>query len=104
VAELEALNPRLVPLIAHDRAGFGGAVCCNGLILLLCVWCGQPSRTLWLVLALAGAVGFGSAIGAHPWVGYNDALHLAPAVLGAVGYGLGLLLTCRAMVFASLRG
>jgi hypothetical protein len=29
-AELNSLNPRLVPLIAHDRAGFGGAVCCCG--------------------------------------------------------------------------
>jgi len=25
-AALRAVNPRLVPLIAHDRAGFGGAV------------------------------------------------------------------------------
>lgn len=29
VEELHALNPRLAPLIAHDRAGFGGAVCCG---------------------------------------------------------------------------
>ncbi len=26
IGELQALNPRLVPLIAHDRAGFGGTV------------------------------------------------------------------------------
>src|SRR6266545_837692 len=28
---LDALNPRIVPLLAHDRAGFGGAVCTTGL-------------------------------------------------------------------------
>jgi hypothetical protein len=92
-AELHELNPRLVPLIAHDRAGFGGAVCCGGLLILLCVWFGKPSRALWEVLALAGVVGFGPAIAVHPAIGYNDAVHLGPAVVGAAVYLAGLLLT-----------
>jgi hypothetical protein len=91
VAELHAINPRLVPLIAHDRAGFGGAVCCSGLLVFGSVWCGRPSRSLWQVLALSGTIGFGTAIGVHPVIGYNDAVHLAPAVLGAVLYVTGLL-------------
>jgi len=95
VEELHALNPRLIPLIAHDRAGFGGAVCCTGLTLFFCVWCGQSSRGLWWTLLLVGIAGFGTAIGAHPAVGYNDAVHLAPAVLGGMGYALGLALTYR---------
>lgn len=95
VEEMNALNPRLVSLIAHDRAGFGGAVCCCGILLLFSVWCGLPSRSFWLVLALAGLTGFGAAIGAHPVIGYNDAVHLAPAVLGAVSYLTGMVLTCR---------
>jgi hypothetical protein len=86
VEDLEALNPRLVPLIAHDRAGFGGAVCCCGITLLLCLWFGQPPR--WL-LALVGIVGFGTAIGIHPAIGYTDVVHLGPAVLGAVSYLAG---------------
>jgi hypothetical protein len=97
VEELHALNPRLVPLIAHDRAGFGGAVCCGGLVLFFAVWCGEPSRSLWRVLALAGLVGFGSALGAHPAVGYNDPVHLAPAACGAALYLAGLILTWRPM-------
>jgi fatty acid desaturase len=95
VAELSALNPRLVPLIAHDRAGFGGAVCCCGLALFFCVWCGTPSRALWRILGLAGAIGFGTAIGVHPAVGYNDAVHLAPAVLGALLFLAGMVLSYR---------
>jgi hypothetical protein len=97
VEELHALNPRLVPLIAHDRAGFGGAVCCCGLALFFCVRCGAPSQGLWRILALAGAVGFGTAIGIHPAVGYNDAVHLAPAALGALTYLTGLALTFAPM-------
>jgi hypothetical protein len=97
VEELHALNPRLVPLIAHDRAGFGGAVCSCGAALFACVWCGKPSRSLWWVLALGGVIGFGTAIGVHPAVGYNDAVHLAPAVVGAIAYLTGLLLTFRPM-------
>jgi hypothetical protein len=88
--ELHALNPRLVPLIAHDRAGFGGAVTCCGLSLFVCAWCARPARDFWQMLALAGLAGFATAIGAHPAVGYVDAVHLAPAVLGAGLYAIGL--------------
>jgi hypothetical protein len=98
VEEMQALNPRLVPLIAHDRAGFGGAVCCCGVALLFCVWCGTPSAGLWRVLALVGTIGFGTALGVHPAVGYNDAVHIAPAALGALTYLAGMVLTFQAMV------
>jgi hypothetical protein len=97
VEELQSINDRLVPLIAHDRAGFGGGVCCCGVTLFFCVWCGSPSRFLWLVLALVSVIGFGTAIGVHPAIGYNDAFHLAPAVLGAVLFLTGLILTFKPM-------
>jgi hypothetical protein len=96
-AELHAINPRLVPLIAHDRAGFGGGLCCTGITVLFCVWCGRPSRSLWQALALAGTVGFATAIGIHPLVGYLSVSHLAPAVLAAVIFIVGLVLTYRPM-------
>ncbi len=95
VEEMAALNPRLVPVIAHDRAGFGGAVCCCGIALFFCVYCGKPSVERWRMLAVAGVIGYGAAIGAHPAAGYIDALHLAPAVFGATVYFLGLILTFR---------
>ena len=55
--QLGAINPRLVPLIAHDCAGFGGGVATAGLLVLACVWCGRPSRSLWQALLLAGLAG-----------------------------------------------
>jgi hypothetical protein len=91
--DLAALNPRLIPLIAHDRAGFGGAVCCIGTVVFLTVWYGRPSRGRWWALAIAGVVGFGAAIGIHPAIGYDSATHLAPAIIGAATYFIGLVLT-----------
>ncbi len=102
VQDLYALNPRLVPLIAHDRAGFGGAVCSCGIALWFCVWCGTPSRSLWQVLCLVGLAGFGTAIGVHPAIGYDDPVHLAPAALGAALYLAGLVLTFRPMTRGEL--
>jgi hypothetical protein len=96
-SDLHAINPHLVPLIAHDRAGFGGGICASGITVLFCVWCGEPSRSLWQALCLAGVVGFAAAIGVHPVVGYNDFIHLAPALLGALMFALGLFLTFKPM-------
>lgn len=93
VAELNAANPRLIPLIAHDRAGFGGGLFCCGSIVTACVLFASPSRALWQALAVAGLAGFGAAIGVHLVVGYTDTLHLAPAVAGAALFVGGLALT-----------
>jgi hypothetical protein len=98
VEELQALNERLVPLIAHDRAGFGGAVCSCGIAQFVTVWSGKPSRSLWVVLALVGMAGFGAALGVHAAVGYDDPIHLAPAALGALVYASGMALTFRPMM------
>ncbi|MFN9718554.1 MAG: hypothetical protein ACK58L_07665 [Planctomycetota bacterium] len=90
--QLNAINPRLVPLIAHDRAGFGGAVLTAGLLTLASIWFGRPSRALWQALALAGFAGWTTAVFVHPAIGYTDIWHLAPAVAGAVLLLMGLLL------------
>jgi hypothetical protein len=96
-SDLQAISARLIPLIAHDRAGFGGAICTTGVTVLLCVWCAKPSRSLWQILCFAGVVGFVAAIGVHPMVGYNDLFHLAPAIAGAIMFVVGLILCWRPM-------
>jgi hypothetical protein len=90
VAELNAINPRLVPLIAHDRAGFGGGVCCCGVTMFFCLWCGRWQKSLWDAIAIAGTLGFATAVFIHPVVGYNDTLHLAPAVFGLGMFSAGI--------------
>lgn len=96
-AELQAISARLVPLIAHDRAGFGGAICTTGITVFFCVWCAKPSRSLWQVLCFSGLVGFATAIGVHPVVGYTNLFHLAPAIVGAIIFIIGLVLCYPAM-------
>jgi hypothetical protein len=102
VADLHALNPRLVPLIAHDRAGFGGGLCSTGIAMMACVWYGTrpAARSLWRSLLIAGVVGFATAIGVHPIVGYTSFVHLAPAYAGALAFAVGMALLyspmCRA--------
>ncbi len=92
-ADLNAINPRLVPLIAHDRAGFGGGLFSCGLIVLLVVWKAPITPALWQALLVAGSVGFCCALGVHFMVDYLDFLHLTPAVLGALLYLAGLVAT-----------
>jgi hypothetical protein len=97
VEDLRAINPRLVPLIAHDRAGFGGGIATCGILVLFCLWCARPSRNLWQILLLAGVTGFSTAIGIHPVVGYNDFVHLAPAIFGALIFLAGMILSHKSM-------
>jgi hypothetical protein len=97
-ADLQSVNPRLIPLIAHDRAGFGGGVCCCGVTMFFCLLCGTPSRSLWQTVLITGTAGFGSAIGVHFPIGYTSFVHLAPAYCGATMFYVGMILTFNKMV------
>ena len=96
-AQLDAISPRLVPLIAHDRSGFGGSLATAGVIVLGCVWYGRPSRALWQALLVAGVAGFGAAIGIHGLIGYLDEVHVGPAIAGAAVFAVGMALTRQDM-------
>jgi hypothetical protein len=81
---LQAANPRLLPFIAHDRAGFGGALMSAGIgIAMLSAWGWRRGESwVWWTLLLAAISGFGSALTVHGEIGYTDLGHLAPAYLG----------------------
>lgn len=96
-AQLNAINPRLIPLIAHDRAGFGGGVGTAGLVLLLSVWRGRPSRSLWQAVVVSVGIGFAFALGIHPIIGYTDFSHLLPAYAGLAMFLVGVVLAFRQM-------
>jgi hypothetical protein len=96
-AQLNATNPHLVPLIAHDRAGFGGGLASCGLTVLLMVWKTRPTLALWQTLLVGGITGFGCAIGVHFWMHYLIVSHLVPAGIGAVIYAVGI--ACRSQNF-----
>lgn len=94
---LGAINPHLVPLIAHDRAGFGGALVSFGVAMFGCVRYARLSRALLQALTIAGVAGFGTAVGVHPVIGYLSVTHLGPAVLGSVVFATGLAFATRGL-------
>ncbi len=102
---LEAASPRLIPLIAHDRATLGGMLTCNGLLVLLTsLWGYRPGAGwLWWTLLASGAPGFVAALGTHAAVGYTDLGHLAPALAGAVLYGAGLVVAYPELIRSDAR-
>jgi hypothetical protein len=89
-AQLNAINSHLIPLIAHDRAGFGGGLASCGLTVLFIAWKARPGLALWQALLVGGISGFGCAIGVHYTMDYLIVSHLAPAWIGAAIYAVGV--------------
>jgi hypothetical protein len=82
VGALNRISPSLIPVIAHDRAGFGGGLCSIGCLLLFMARCAELDRSLVEIVAVMGCTGFAGAIGVHFAVGYLDFFHLLPAFAG----------------------
>ena len=98
---IAAVADRLLPVIAHDRAGFGGALASFGVAMIGCVRYARPGRALWQALGIAGAAGFSTAVGVHPAIGYLSVVHLAPAIVGCAVFGTGLALASASATLGS---
>lgn len=87
--------PRLVPLVAHDRATFGGMLLASGWVFLLPALWGyrNGSAWLWWTMLLAGLPAYVAAIGVHYAVGYTHIVHLLPAFSGLVIFSAGMALS-----------
>ncbi len=98
---LASASPRLLPLIAHDRASFGGMLVSVGLSVLLASLWGwrEGSAWLWWTLLIAGTAGYVPAIVVHLVVGYTNHAHLTPAFGGyallLVGLAVSYPYLCR---------
>jgi hypothetical protein len=95
--DLQALSDRIVPFVAHDRAGFGGALVAQGIALLgLALWAVRPGESwLWWTLLAAGVAAGVPTVAIHVAVGYTDLGHLAPVYLAGTLTAVALLLTRR---------
>jgi hypothetical protein len=92
---LHRAGPRLIPVVAHDRATLGGMLICSGLGFLMPAMWGyrRGEAWLWWTLAIAAVPGFLATSVVHLAVGYHDLKHLAPVFLGSVLMGAGLALS-----------
>ena len=79
-----ALDGRLLRFIAHDRAGFGGALASLGAGLITTAAWGWKAgeRITWWMLVAASVAGLGAALVVHMAVGYTDFVHLVPVYAG----------------------
>lgn len=84
-------HPRLVPLIAHDRATFGGMlIACGVCVLLSSLWGFRRGHAwLWWALVTAGSIAYIATILIHWHVGYTSLHHLLPAYAGLAMIALG---------------
>ena len=100
---LLTVNPRLVPLVAHDRASFGGMLLATGVtVFLSCLWGWQQGvRWLWWGLLLAGNTAYLMTIVIHWYVGYTSLRHLLPAYGGLVVLWLAMILSRQWMCGAA---
>lgn len=97
VCGIEEINSNLKPLIAHDRAAFGGGLSTIGMLFFVIVRRANATINLWEILALSMGVGFLTAIGVHFLIGYTSFTHLLPAYFGALTCLIGLALTYTTM-------
>ena len=93
--QIAAISPMLIPVIAHDRAGFGGGLLSCGLLILIITHHAPVTRSFLEAIALMGLFGFGAALGVHGAIGYLDFTHLAPAYAGLLLFLTGLALCVR---------
>ncbi len=96
---LREFSPRLLPMIAHDRASFGGMLVSVGVgVLLIALWgFRQGQAWVWWTLLGSGLSAYVPTLIVHFAVGYTDPGHLAPAFVG-----LGLFLAALALSYPYL--
>ncbi|MEO8083073.1 MAG: hypothetical protein ABI780_04570 [Ardenticatenales bacterium] len=89
---LAAVSRRLLPLIAHDRAGFGGALVATGVASGgVALWGFRRGASwVWWTVLLSGLPGLAGTLAIHAAVGYTNAAHLAPVVSVGALYAVGL--------------
>lgn len=92
---LNEMNNRLIPVIAHDRAGFGSALFSVGLLVLMMALWGyhEGAKWVWYSFLFGGIPAFSAGILTHFFIGYTTFIHLLPAYIALLLYIAGLILS-----------
>jgi len=94
VETLRQIDPQVIPFVAHDRIGFGGALISCGIVAMACVWHLLNRESVGALgwLSAAWFVRMITAIGVHPLVGYVNLMHLLPFLIIDSAFLIGLIL------------
>jgi hypothetical protein len=94
-ATLRAAEPQLLGFIAHDRAGFGGALIGSGLaIALIALWgFRRGERWVWWSLLIGFVTGTLPALAVHYAIGYTTFIHLLPVYVLMLATAAALVLS-----------
>lgn len=94
-SQLSAWSDAIIPLIAHDRAGFGGALFSLAVAITASALWGvnQGEGWLWWTFLWGGLPGFAAGLMVHFHIGYTDFVHLLPVYIAVMLYVGGLYLT-----------
>lgn len=90
--QLNEINERLIPVIAHDRAGLGSSLISVGLlVLMLSLWGFQQGRKwVWYTFLIGGIPAFSAGIVIHFAIGYTSFVHILPAYFALLLFVIGL--------------
>lgn len=90
--QLDSFNQQLIPVIAHDRAGFGSALIAVGLLVLMLALWGfqQGAKWVWHTFLWGGIPAFLAGLTTHYLIGYIDFVHLLPAYFALLLFVVGL--------------
>ncbi|MFZ3590773.1 hypothetical protein ACOI1C_16345 [Bacillus sp. DJP31] len=90
---MNEFNNRLIPVIAHDRAGFGSALLSVGLlVLMLALWGYRKGESwVWWTLTLGAIPAFLAGLATHFVIGYTTFTHLLPAYVAIFLYLVGVI-------------
>lgn len=93
--QMYGITEKLVPVIAHDRAGFGSALLSVGLlVLMLSLWgFHQGEKWVWRTFLIGGIPAFCAGILTHFIIGYTTFIHLLPAYFALFLFIMGLILS-----------
>ncbi|KQL39254.1 hypothetical protein AN960_09805 [Bacillus sp. FJAT-25509] len=98
---LNAFNQHLIPVISHDRAGFGGGLVSVGLLVLMISLWGfrQNQKWIWWTLLLGSLPAFITAFAVHFMIGYTDFYHLLPPIIASLFLLIGVITSYRFLNF-----
>lgn len=92
---INELNDKLIPVIAHDRVGFGSVLITIGLLVFMIALWGyrRGEQWVWNTLTIGAIPAFATGIGTHFYIGYTTFIHLLPVYILVVLYMAGLVLS-----------